>query len=692
MPKTVDYIVWKNGSTYYAGDGTTGVVTYSGSAFHTVINNAIAALTTGGTILVKPGTYVLTATVTLADNIHIMGYGAKLTTTDNTLKFFTIEGSAGAAHNLTSVKYGTNIVSIANSSNVTVGDYLLLYSDDLFHALLGTSKIGSIHKVNYLPDGTTIELDETVPFNYATTPVIQHLVVRHDITIEGLELIGFSSTADENHFGIYAHYATELNFRNLKITNCSSAGFSFYDVTNTIIEGCRVSGSHRDGYGYGIAVNDASHGIIVSDCVFTDCRHCTDNGKGETYGIPYSITYSHCRFSYSDAERQHGQGMAIGYDACTFDNVGAIVLEVPDTFLTNCHIRGIRFNCPGSITDQHLMAIEVGHSQANCINARICNNIIEYNAFESAGAFYTAICVYYGPNGLISGNTIRLTGIASTATAPSAILIAPTTAFDNITVTNNTIDTVNQYGVRVVPGAALSKVRITDNYITAVDKSALLLDGASAAITDFVIRGNVLKSTSDKALYILATASDGVIQGNIMRTSVASGSALCIYAGVHAVSIIGNVIYSTDDGLFLNGNGAGTPSYDIVISGNKIATTETSSANGAIKLIYSHDVVITGNSLTMGSGTKGIFLSTNAIDIKLSNNIIVGTLADWYSVDATAVRSTIDGIGLNGAADPDSAGDWSTHDNERIAVKWNNGATHYMSWCVAGVWYDVTIV
>ncbi len=68
------YIVYKDGSTYYARNGVTGVL-YSNSDAKTVIQYAIDALTGGGTILIKSGVYSLTAPIKPTTGITIMGEG-----------------------------------------------------------------------------------------------------------------------------------------------------------------------------------------------------------------------------------------------------------------------------------------------------------------------------------------------------------------------------------------------------------------------------------------------------------------------------------------------------------------------------------------------------------------------------------------------------------------------------------------
>lgn len=74
------YIIYKSGSTYYAKNGSTGVVDYSGTTCSTVIQSAVTAMGTG-VIQFRPGTYVLTAEVTGTYGVFLQGDGAILDVT-----------------------------------------------------------------------------------------------------------------------------------------------------------------------------------------------------------------------------------------------------------------------------------------------------------------------------------------------------------------------------------------------------------------------------------------------------------------------------------------------------------------------------------------------------------------------------------------------------------------------------------
>ena len=71
------YIVWENGGTYYAKSGETGVIDFSGPLFSTVYQAAIDAVETagGGAVLLRPGNFVVRASVVPKDNVNLFGSG-----------------------------------------------------------------------------------------------------------------------------------------------------------------------------------------------------------------------------------------------------------------------------------------------------------------------------------------------------------------------------------------------------------------------------------------------------------------------------------------------------------------------------------------------------------------------------------------------------------------------------------------
>lgn len=73
--QAASYVVFLDGSTYKARDGTDGKIDYKGTNFGTVIQSVIDGLTAGGRISLHQGTHNVPQTVNGADKIEFQGEG-----------------------------------------------------------------------------------------------------------------------------------------------------------------------------------------------------------------------------------------------------------------------------------------------------------------------------------------------------------------------------------------------------------------------------------------------------------------------------------------------------------------------------------------------------------------------------------------------------------------------------------------
>jgi hypothetical protein len=81
------FLIWRDGSTYYAKNGSTGEIQYFGTNATTVINNAISSIPTGGLVFLCDGTYNIDGTINVVEklNINIIGesWETKINLTQN---------------------------------------------------------------------------------------------------------------------------------------------------------------------------------------------------------------------------------------------------------------------------------------------------------------------------------------------------------------------------------------------------------------------------------------------------------------------------------------------------------------------------------------------------------------------------------------------------------------------------------
>jgi hypothetical protein len=69
------YLIYLNGTTVNAVNGSTGQIDFTGTDAATVIQSAINSAPTGSFIMIKPGTYVINSTITISKAVRIVGSG-----------------------------------------------------------------------------------------------------------------------------------------------------------------------------------------------------------------------------------------------------------------------------------------------------------------------------------------------------------------------------------------------------------------------------------------------------------------------------------------------------------------------------------------------------------------------------------------------------------------------------------------
>lgn len=69
------YVIFKEGSIYYARNGKTGVTDYSGTDASKIIQNAIGAITSGGIIHISVGVYEIRTTIKVKPQVILEGEG-----------------------------------------------------------------------------------------------------------------------------------------------------------------------------------------------------------------------------------------------------------------------------------------------------------------------------------------------------------------------------------------------------------------------------------------------------------------------------------------------------------------------------------------------------------------------------------------------------------------------------------------
>lgn len=319
------YTVYKSGTTYYARHGTTGERKYNDSDFSELMNTIISAMYnaaagTGGTIILKPGNYTVTAQINMKPGIYVQGSGlaGKLT------------GSLTGVWPL-----GTVLETGAVDTTVFSFDYPTPTTAHYFSGL----KQMMIYGPEYDSLGTSTKplIDMQCNSNYLSDIVLDHV------------------------YGAYGKYglrilnnaAATYKIWNLWIDNClwetcTANGILIDSPTNQVIERIRIRANHLYGNntttGNGAIEIDGheTHDVFIGDGTTMDLEQvngvymadevdgCVINGlllkdAGEKTTNTYSgiklVDVDHITISGCKSMNRANNKMKYGYEAdnnCTY--------------------------------------------------------------------------------------------------------------------------------------------------------------------------------------------------------------------------------------------------------------------------------------------------------------------------------------------------------------------------------------
>lgn len=167
LEASASYIVFKNGSTYYMRNGTTGAVDWSSSNASAVINNAIGnASSVKGNVFIKSSTYNLTGSIVHKSNVGVyMEEGAHLKLDDGENKDLWVNSdqSSGGDGNENMTIYGGHLDG--NKAGQTSGTIHVTDFMHCNHVKIQNVRVsnGYVHGINihgctdWVIEGCTIE-------------------------------------------------------------------------------------------------------------------------------------------------------------------------------------------------------------------------------------------------------------------------------------------------------------------------------------------------------------------------------------------------------------------------------------------------------------------------------------------------------------------------------------------------------
>lgn len=393
----MEYLIFKNDSTYYAKNDVTGELT-SNTDFKTLFQTIIDTIgTRDDTVFTKikfsSGEFIVNSTMTTNDkyNISIDGSGIGVTRilagpTLGNNKIWTFDGSvSGTGKNLTSngtIKSKTITMSSSDASTYEAGDMVLLRSNvDFARTVIGSSAVsghqGEIKRISSV-SGETITFWEPLADSYATTDGANMIKL---LLGKNISLSNFSILPHPSHSGTgrwwYFRFYDNITVDKVEVVDFPgqfSAYMEFRSCLNVKVSNCHLEQNIPYNWQYGFTFSGCCQNCVVSNCTaYGDMRHAFEAGNGEIgtdqEGVCRNIEFSNCVASGGTQAMfdTHPEAEGVRFVNCGVignnnGNVECLKLRSPRSALIGCWAKNI--NTPN---DSGAAAIVLNDYANDCI-------------------------------------------------------------------------------------------------------------------------------------------------------------------------------------------------------------------------------------------------------------------------------------------------------------------------------------
>lgn len=195
---------------------------------------------------------------------------------------------------------GATTLTVASTTGIAVGEYLLLGSNDVFHAA-ANNKRGEVVQVATIASGTSLTLWTPLRDSY-TTANTASLYKRGDIVGGGISGITIDDAEPNTHKMGYieVQHARGYSIDNVACINAGGAALLLDNVIDSSVTNFYSAEQNDDTsngwFGYGINVSNSCDSITIADSHFARVRHgvTTTGSGGGRMGVPRNIIVANC--------------------------------------------------------------------------------------------------------------------------------------------------------------------------------------------------------------------------------------------------------------------------------------------------------------------------------------------------------------------------------------------------------------
>ena len=286
------YLIYNSGGNTYAENGSTGLIDFRGSDAKTVINNAITALTSGGSIFIKEGTYLISDKVFLdTPNIQITGTMGTILKWNGVAQGGHVMEIGASADNceVSDLAFDMNLMADYSIKCIASGgstDNLKISRCHMYGGAVGSACLGMARVKRGIVDSCIFEGSNALGINVLDSSEDLHIVNNF---ADGLG-DSFCSVGTATGFKI-----SRVTVSNNTVTNGTGFGVEFYGNVDGGIASNNIIKNNNRGLISQTAGGYSPDNIIFSnnnifDCIYESIRLYSNSSKIQVLGNNVSIT------------------------------------------------------------------------------------------------------------------------------------------------------------------------------------------------------------------------------------------------------------------------------------------------------------------------------------------------------------------------------------------------------------------
>ncbi|RLC77390.1 MAG: hypothetical protein DRI61_11650, partial [Chloroflexi bacterium] len=313
---TASYVIFTDGSTYYAQNGTSGLIDFSGTNASWVINQAIQNMPdSGGKITLKDLDVTVKEEITLKSNVTIEGINTVIKKCNEIST--TLVSTALA---------GNNTIDVIDATGFTIGDEIYIKKTDN----IWNSEFAYIVGIS----GNTITLDRTLSYDHSAGelvindfPIIHVPNNAHNVLIRGLILDGNRagrSNATDGRCALI--FADKNGVSDVYVENCITQNHLNTGIVSAVDENMQILSCVIDNCGGngGIDCGDATTNVRIENCEIKNCEQAGIYFCLESDNIVVAFNNIHDNYDGIKIGKGH-ENMKITYNSI-YDNTNAGIL------------------------------------------------------------------------------------------------------------------------------------------------------------------------------------------------------------------------------------------------------------------------------------------------------------------------------------------------------------------------------